>query len=110
LRDFIVSLNKTSNEAFELEIQKIFDVDIFLRNLIVEICTLNLDGYSVNHNNYHMYQDIFTKKWHFIPYDMDATFITFINPLALNISIYQFERLTLHPLMPYKVNLINFLN
>ena len=68
---FIKILNKTSDEDFPKEIKKIFEVENYLRQLVVEISTGNFDAYTVNHNNYMIYNDSKTKKFNFISYDFD---------------------------------------
>ncbi|NOZ46126.1 MAG: T9SS type A sorting domain-containing protein [Chlorobi bacterium] len=74
LAHFIDILNNTPEEGFPGEIEKVFNVDGFIRYLVVEALVGHWDAYSVNKNNYYLYHNIVTGKFEFIPYDLDNTF------------------------------------
>ncbi len=71
---FLNVLNNTNSADFACEIESVFDVDMYLRTLAVEILTGHWDGYSYNKNNYYLYQRPSDQKFVFIEYDMDNTF------------------------------------
>lgn len=71
---FIDILNNTSSSNFEAEIEKIFNVDNYLKTIAVEILTGHWDNYIFNSNNYYLYQNLSTHKYEYIPYDVDNTF------------------------------------
>ena len=48
LADFFSLLNKTTDKDFEETIKNAFDVDMYLRGLVVEKMTINRDSYSGN--------------------------------------------------------------
>jgi len=74
LSHFIDILNNTSDETFKEEIEKIFDVNSFIRQMAVEAIIGHWDGYSWFNNNYYLFYNPNNMKFEFIPYDSDNTF------------------------------------
>jgi len=74
LINFVSILNNTTPEQLPVEIEPIFNVNGYLRQLAVEIFTGHWDGYSYNKNNYYLFNNHHTGKFEFIPYDTDNTF------------------------------------
>ncbi len=70
---FVEVLNQTSDTEFVTEIEKVFEVDSYLRQLAVEALMGHWDGYSFNQNNFYLYYNGQTGKMHFLPYDVDNT-------------------------------------
>lgn len=56
---------------FLTKIKEILDLPEFLRLCMVEAMTNMDDGYSANRNNFYAYFDVYSKKWHFIPWSPD---------------------------------------
>lgn len=73
LSNFVNVLNNTAESNFEEEIEKVFNVDRFLRYLAVEAITGHWDGYSYLCNNYYLFYDAQTSLVEFIAYDTDNT-------------------------------------
>ncbi|MDW3196748.1 MAG: CotH kinase family protein [Cytophagales bacterium] len=73
LQAFAEVLNNTSDENFREEIQQVFQVDRFIRQLAVEAVTGHWDGYSYLNNNYYLFYDDHSGKFEFIAYDTDNT-------------------------------------
>ncbi len=73
LDHFVEVLNSTSSDNFKTEIEKVFHVDYFLRQLAVEALLGHWDGYSYNKNNFYLYYNGQTKLIEFFPYDADNT-------------------------------------
>jgi hypothetical protein len=71
---FLDILNNTNTADFACEIDAVFDVDMYLRTLAIEILSGHWDGYAFNKNNYYLYQRPSDQKFVFIEYDMDNTF------------------------------------
>lgn len=71
---FIEILNKTPAAAFKNEIEKVFNVNNYIKYLAVEIFTGHWDGYSFNKNNFYLYFNTATNRFEFIPYDLDNTY------------------------------------
>lgn len=70
---FVQVLNETSDANFVTEIEKVFEVDSYLRELAVEALVGHWDGYSFNQNNFYLYYNGQTGKVQFLPYDVDNT-------------------------------------
>lgn len=74
LTHFVDVLNNTSDEAFQVEIEKVFNVQPYIRYLAVEALIGHWDGYSYNKNNFYLYENPDTGLIEFMPYDTDNTF------------------------------------
>lgn len=74
LEHFVDVLNNTPDEDFKTEIEKIFNVQPFLRYLAVEALVGHWDGYSYNQNNFYLYANPDNGLIEFMPYDVDNTF------------------------------------
>lgn len=73
LQTLVNLLASPQNDEWPLQLEQIFDVDNYLRQLAVESIIGHWDGYSFNINNYYLYEDPETNRIHFIPYDLDNT-------------------------------------
>jgi len=67
-------LNNTPLETLACELEKIFNVDGFLKIYAIDISTGHWDNYGANQNNYYLYHDQLTDKFQFLSYDCDNTF------------------------------------
>jgi spore coat protein H len=70
---FIDVLNNTPDNEFICEIEKVFNLDDYLKIIAIDIFTGNWDGYIYNKNNFYLYQNTATGKFEYIPYDLDNT-------------------------------------
>jgi spore coat protein H len=66
--------NQKNQSNFPQEIEKIFDVDTYLKALAAEVLIGHWDNYFYNKNNYFIYDNPNNQKFTYIPYDMDNTF------------------------------------
>ena len=57
------------DEEFEEGIEEIFNVDVFLKNLAVDIATNNWDSYMEHGRNWYLYEDTSTSIFHWLPWD-----------------------------------------
>lgn len=73
LQSFVEVLNGTTDDDFRNEIQQVFQVDRFIRQLAVEAVTGHWDGYSYLGNNYYLFYNERSGKFEFIAYDTDNT-------------------------------------
>jgi spore coat protein CotH len=60
--------------ATEAEIEKQFDIDMFLKYMAIEFLLCHWDGYLGNGNNFFIYVEPNNGKYHFFSYDFDLTF------------------------------------
>lgn len=74
LRDFIVALNNNPGPFYEDSLEKIFNVNAFLRCYALDVLTGNWDNYAGNKNNYYLYHNPQTNKMDYLPYDTDNTY------------------------------------
>lgn len=75
LTELIAVLDAGATEANLVELETIFDMDEFLRNMAVEAVSLHWDGYTTR-NNYRLYKDPSTGRFQIIPWGTDQTFLT----------------------------------
>lgn len=82
LARFIDVLNNTDPTNFDHELNRVFNINGYLKNLAVEELTGHWDAYSFNKNNYYLYYNEGTRKFEYIPYDPDNTLgINFIGDI-----------------------------
>ncbi len=74
LAHFIEILNHTPIQDLPCALEKIFDVDVYLRALAIDIFSGNWDGPAYNKNNFYLYHNTRTGQFEYIPYDLDNTF------------------------------------
>lgn len=82
LRRFIVWINRSTDAEFRQGLRDRFDLDAFLRYLVVSNFIGHWDGYPNRGKNYWLYQDPADSVWSLIPWDIDAAFQT--APSCLN--------------------------
>jgi len=64
-------LNNTPIAELSCELEKIFNVDGFLKIYALDISTGHWDNYGANQNNYYLYHNQSTDKFEFLSYDCD---------------------------------------
>ncbi len=74
LANFIDILNNTSPQQFPDVLEKVFDVNSFLKTMAVDAAVASWDNYWFLKNNYYLYRNTATGRFEFIPYDYDNTF------------------------------------
>ncbi len=87
---FLEVLNKSNDEIFPSEIEKVLDVDSFLRFLAVSSMIVHLDNYngSVAHN-YYLYED--NGKFTVIPWDLNLAFGTLVTGYNGNVADFPID-------------------
>mgnify|MGYP005629441851 FL=1 len=74
LNHFVGILNNSTDANFRTEIESVFGIDGFLRQMAVEAIIGHWDGYSYLNNNYYLYYNPDNSLFEFIAYDTDNTF------------------------------------
>lgn len=74
LAHFIDVLNNTPINDLACELEKVFNVQDYLKVAATDIFIANWDGYIYNKNNFYLYRNTKTGKFEYIPYDVDNTF------------------------------------
>ncbi len=67
-------INNSPTDSFEARINRIFNVQAYLKTLAMEVLVGHWDNYFCNKNNYFLYHNTKTGKFEYMPYDMDNTF------------------------------------
>jgi len=62
-------LNNTSEEEFKDSISKVFNVEVYLKTLAVDVATNNWDSYLEHGRNWYIYEDTVTDIFTWIPWD-----------------------------------------
>lgn len=100
LVQFITVLNQSSVSDLPCALEKVFDVDAFLRAYAMDVASGNWDDYAFNKNNYYLYHNPFTDKLEFIAYDCDNTFgVDWIGIDWTTRSVYSWENAIERPLV-----------
>lgn len=73
LANFIDVLNNTSTSELHCALDQVFDINKYLKTLAFELIIGHWDGYTVNNNNFYLYQRPSDGKFEFIEYDIDNT-------------------------------------
>jgi hypothetical protein len=74
LAEFIDILNNTPIAELPCELEKVFNVQDYLKIAAIDILTANWDGYIYNNNNFYLYHNSQSGLFEYIPYDTDNTF------------------------------------
>lgn len=74
LVNFIDIINNSPKDSFPARLERIFDVQLYLKTLAMEVLNGHWDNYYANKNNYYLYNNPSTGKFVYLPYDMDNTF------------------------------------
>ena len=74
LVSFIKMINHTPDSEFPDSIRRCFEVESFLKYLVIVNFTLNWDSYPTRPKNFWLYDNPSSGKWTFIPWDLDLTF------------------------------------
>jgi len=74
LVNLINVINNSPKDSFPTRLERIFDVQMYLRTLAMEVLNGHWDNYYANKNNYYLYNNPTTGKFMYLPYDMDNTF------------------------------------
>lgn len=74
LADFIYKINFTIASKFSCELDKIFNVNDYIKIMVFDVLTGNWDNHAYNKNNFYLYHNTSTGKFEYILYDLDNTF------------------------------------
>ena len=74
LAELIAACGEPDLVARARRLEAILDIDAYLRHLALESVFCHWDGYSFNRNNYRIYHDPASGKFHFILHGMDQVF------------------------------------
>ncbi len=76
-------INQSSDAEFSSAIKEVFNVDLYLKVLAVDVATGNWDSYIEHGRNFYLYQDSSSGKFNWIPWDynfaLGGNFPPFVN-------------------------------
>ncbi len=88
IRNFMYTINKTSDSQFLPTIKSCFDVDAYAAYCVIYNFMGHWDGYPNRGKNYWLYNNPSTGKWTFIPWDMDQTFREYNKNMGAYASLF----------------------
>lgn len=74
LANLISVLNLTPDNQLVNELEKVFNVNDYLRAIAVEVLVGHWDNLWFNKNNFYLYKNTTSGKFEYIPFDLDNTF------------------------------------
>ena len=76
-------INNTNDQDFKSQIDEVFNVDLFLRTLMVDVALENWDSYLEHGRNFYMYEHPETQQFNWIPWDYNLS-------MTGNFSLFDF--------------------
>jgi spore coat protein H len=93
LAGLISVLHQYSGTQLMEELERVLNVQQYLKTMAVDVMTGNWDGYIANMNNYYLYRDPVTGRFEYIAYDLDNTWgIDWLGEDWSDRSIYNWHR------------------
>lgn len=74
LGELISILHNTEDQNLVCELDRVFNIQDYLKIMAVQIFCGDWDGYIYNKNNLYLYHNTLTGRFEYIPYDVDNTF------------------------------------
>lgn len=74
LAALISNMNQYSGDQLKAELERLINVQSFLKAAAVDVIGGNWDGYSGDKNNYYLYRDQVTGRFEYIPYTLENSF------------------------------------
>ena len=95
LAHFVDVLNNSPTNQLPCELEKVFDVDNYLKVIAIDELTSNWDGPIINKNNFYLYFNPADQRFSYIPYDLDNTLgIDWFGVDWANTDIYEWSNLS----------------
>ncbi|PCJ63747.1 MAG: hypothetical protein COA58_15510 [Bacteroidetes bacterium] len=93
LAHFIDVLNNTESSNFECELEKVFNVNTYIKVLVMDVLVGNWDGPNYNKNNFYLYYNQANRQFEYIPYDLDNSFgVDFLGKDWAERNIYSWSK------------------
>ena len=70
----ITTLNQYSGVQLKDELERLINVQQYLKAMAVDVMSGNWDGYSGDKNNYYLYRDQVSGRFEYIPYNLENSF------------------------------------
>jgi hypothetical protein len=93
LQQLIILLNQHTGEVLRNELERVMNVQQYLKIMALDVMCGNWDGYAGNSNNYYLYRDQATGRFEYIPYNLEnSAGIDFLGLDWSDRSIYSWNR------------------
>jgi len=70
----ITTLDQYGGEQLKVELERIINVQQYLKVMAVDVMAGNWDGYAGDKNNFYLYRDQVTGRFEYIPYNLENSF------------------------------------
>jgi len=67
----VTAINASSTQTFIEKVSAVFDMDLYVRSMVLEVALAQVDGYAYNGNNYRLYHARDKMLW--LPFDFDVS-------------------------------------
>jgi len=84
--NFIDILNNSNDDDFKEAIAEVFDVDLYMKVLAVDVATGNWDSYIEHGRNFYLYQDAESEKFNWVPWDYNFALGGTFEPIPIEID------------------------
>lgn len=74
LANLIITLNQYGGEQLKAELERLMNVQSYLKAAAVDVVSGNWDGYTGDKNNYYLYRDQISGRFEYIPYNLENSF------------------------------------
>lgn len=71
LAHLVEVLNQYSGEDLRKELERVMNVQQYLKVMALDVMTGNWDGYAGNHNNFYLYRDQYSGRFEYVPYNLE---------------------------------------
>ncbi|TFH20401.1 MAG: hypothetical protein E4H10_16705, partial [Bacteroidia bacterium] len=93
LEQLIYILNHSTGEELKNELERVMNIQQYLKIMALDVMSGNWDGYIGNSNNYYLYRDQATGRFEYIPYNLEnSAGIDFLGVDWSDRSIYSWNR------------------
>ena len=72
--DAVVEVMDVADDELEAALEEVIDLDSYLTFWAMDVLLANWDGYAGNTNNFYIYNDPTSERFHFIPWGIDNLF------------------------------------
>ncbi len=72
--DAVVDVMDVADDGLVAALEEVIDLDAYLTFWVMDVLLANWDGYAGNTNNFYIYNDPTSERFHFIPWGIDNLF------------------------------------
>ncbi|OUM64174.1 hypothetical protein PIROE2DRAFT_60852 [Piromyces sp. E2] len=104
LKSFVTWLSTVNSNTSVDEIAKVFEVDLFLKYMVIEYLIGHWDGYWISGNNFYLYKNPVSGKYLFMSFDFDLTLGMWDpNPPETPYTSFKSQKTTVEPALVQRI-------